>query len=531
MKNLYHTTRGLDTHAVETYGLTEDIMMENAAIALEKEIVTYVSKNKEDIVSKKIGVLIVCGGGNNGADGYVLARHLVGHKKIDVYIWQAKEPKSPMCKLQATRTQACFEQENLYQSHYLDTEMLPCSHREILVDCFIGSGFKGALKNDAAAIIKTINSLHTSHVFSCDVPSGLPADFSFANTVVCANKTITMGAYKTALFSECAKKHAGKITCANLGISKKLFESVLSEKQNASTDSPHLAIRYEAKLLEKKDLILPHRKNPNAHKGTFGHAAIFAGEKSGAAIIAARSAISFGAGLVTVVGNYIPNCPCDIMQSKTVPTKAVICAGPGLGKDKSILTKTVTWLLKHPTTHCVLDADICYHTHLASLLETRSKNELEKKTIITPHPKEFASILKLSNLVHEQDCTVEYIKNNSLELVKKFCRTYPGIVLLLKGSTQIIGYCAHRQTAASVYLNPWGNVCLAKGGSGDVLSGLITALVAQNYSALDAAIQASLALTLASKYGLKSGAIQSDYSMSPFDILTAIKELPQSIQK
>ncbi|OJF76826.1 MAG: NAD(P)H-hydrate epimerase [Treponema sp. CETP13] len=529
MENLYHDTRNLDKIAINEYGLTEDIMMENAAEALEKSVFEAILQKKMHTICYPIPILIVCGGGNNGGDGYTLARRLAGNKDLKILLWIAKQPKSPQCILQAERAKKNNAIQAFTQLDIATYNFDAHTSHLLIVDCFIGSGFTGTIRAPSDAIIKQINILHDdgAYTIACDVPSGLPADCSYSNVVVCADKTVTMGALKTSLYCECAKEFAGKIECANLGIQSTVFEN---------SD-------FEAQLVELNDTQLPHRNNPNTHKGSFGHVAIFAGEKPGAAIIAGTAAFSFGTGLTTLVlkptdssdFHGIPNCPFTLMQSQSVPTNVTaVCAGPGLGRNfeekKSFINQFAIWFSKHTNTPCVLDADMCYYPQLKDLLHDCSLAQ----TVITPHPKEFASILHLCNLATEEECSIPFIKNHSIKLVQRFCKAFPRITLILKGSTQIIGYYEPQINNAKqedenqrvqIYLNPWGNPCLAKGGTGDVLAGLIAALLAQNYSALEAAICASLALTLAAKQGLDTGIIKSDYSMSPFDLIDAVKEL------
>jgi hydroxyethylthiazole kinase-like uncharacterized protein yjeF len=533
MKNLYHDTRALDKLAVQKYSLTEDIMMENAAGAMEKTIFTAILEKQILTICYPIPILIVCGGGNNGGDGYTLARRLAGNKDLKILLWIAKQPKTPQCMLQAERAQKNSVIQAFTELDIASYNFDAHTSHLIIVDCFIGSGFTGKMREPSAAIIKQINTLHTdgAYTIACDVPSGLPADCSYSDTVVYADRTITMGALKTSLYGECAKEFAGLIECTNLGVQSIVFEN---------SD-------FEARLLEPKDLKLPHRNNPNTHKGSFGHVALFAGEKPGAAVIAGTAAFSFGAGLTTLVSaqtgpntHDIENCPFILMQSQMVPTNATaVCVGPGLGRPKSVnnyditessINEAIKWISAHSHCSCVLDADMYFYPQISAILLART--QAKAQTVITPHPKEFVSILQLCNLATEEECSVSYIKNHSIELVQRFCKAFPFIALILKGSTQIIGYYEPIPSSENpanenvqIYLNPWGKSCLSKGGSGDVLAGLITALLAQKYSALNAAISGSLALALASKKGLESGTIKSDYSMSPFDLIEAIKEL------
>jgi hydroxyethylthiazole kinase-like uncharacterized protein yjeF len=152
----------------------------------------------------------------------------------------------------------------------------------------------------------------------------------------------------------------------------------------------------------------------------------------------------------------------------------------------------------------VLDADIFYHPMFIKLLKRDS-------IILTPHPKEFTQILRVTGLA---DIDVATLQNNRFTYVEQFCAAYPNAVLVLKGSNVIIG------TGERFFINPLGTVTLAKGGSGDVLSGLIGALLAQKYPPLDAALQGSLAHTIAARRFDKN-----NYALTPFDLIERISTL------
>ena len=367
---------------------------------------------------------------------------------------------------------------------------------DVFVDCFLGSGFSGILSQNAKDIIVQMNA-QKAYKIACDVPSGLSAE---SDTFFIADKTVTMGALKTQLFCENGKDSAGPIICADLGISRYLFEN--------SDES----IKPEAYLLEKADLRLPHREKNNVNKGTFGHLAVFGGEKTGAALIASKAAFTFGCGLVTIVdaaGNEGFAIPEDILCSKTVPSKAsAVAAGMGLG---DFCDSAVSYLCANPQVPCVIDADLCHSAKLPELLLAR-KNVTN--TVLTPHPKEFADVLEICGLGRY---TVEQIQKDRIGLAKKFCDKYRNMVLILKGAVPVIA--AFDSVLPVAYLNPFGKPCLAKAGSGDVLSGLVGALLAQGSDALSAAKNASLA------HALASCKVECDYSMTPSELIECVKKL------
>ena len=236
--------------------------MENAANALCGLIGSLTHKGSV--------VTIVCGSGDNGADGYALARKLQGSYITRIY--EAKEPKSRLCKLQSERAQVAGVE--------WIKKLLPC---DVIVDCLFGSGFAGELGAEFIKLLEQMNTCARLKI-ACDVPSGLDLQGRVESYAFSADYTLSMGALKVALFSDVAKDLTGKVLVGDLGVSRELFE----------VQSPFY-------LLEESDLCLPHRTKHNCHKGSFGHIAVIAGEKAGAAELSAMGGLRMGAGLVSVV--------------------------------------------------------------------------------------------------------------------------------------------------------------------------------------------------------------------------------------
>ena len=461
MKKVFDELKSLDKRAIEDFFLSEDILMEHASLGLFNYIRKKFKKNKT--------ILIVCGSGNNGADGLALARLL--YKTFDVKIYIAKEPKTPMAKLQYKRAKT------------LDIEFADyVFEADIIVDCLFGTGFSGSLDENSIDLIDKLNSFNSFKI-ACDIPSGINRQGQVLQTAFKSNLTITMGAYKTALLSDIAKDFVGKIKVINLGLPRDVFEK--------DTD---------IFLLEKKDMVLPFRDNKNSHKGSFGHLNIVAGNKLGASIIASKAAFSFGAGLVTIINSNEQNIPSYIMQNEDISKNCTaIAIGMGLGKidDKSLEDILKLNLPK------VFDADIFYNPLILKYLN--------ENVVLTPHPKEFISLLKLTKIAN---ISIEELQNSRFLYLQKFCEKYPKITLLLKGANVLIA------KDKKIYINSYGTQSLSKGGSGDVLSGLIASLLAQGYNPLNAAIFGSLAHTLAAKKCKKN-----NYSLNPNDLIKKVKKL------
>ncbi len=287
MKNLYTDTRILDKTAREKFLLTEEIMMENAAIALETAIFDFLKTKPEN--SNK-DVLILTGPGNNGADGMVLARRL--KQKLNVRVLHFGQIKSPLCKLQKERAEKTGVIIDIYNGSQQINQ-----NTDVLVDCIFGAGFSGKIPAEYEKFFDIANT-SKAYKIACDIPSGIDKNGNINGKVINASETITMGALKIALYSDEAKDITGKITIADLGISNNLFEAELNEYTY---------------LLEKKDLQLPYREKQNTHKGIYGHVSIIAGEKPGASVIAGKAAFAFGAGLVTLVRKQYKACKFAVM--------------------------------------------------------------------------------------------------------------------------------------------------------------------------------------------------------------------------
>ncbi|WP_121090168.1 NAD(P)H-hydrate dehydratase [Helicobacter pylori] len=464
MLSVYEKVDALDKRAIEEWLLSEDILMENAAMALERAVLQNASLGAK--------VIILCGSGDNGGDGYALARRLVG--RFRTLVFEMKLAKSPMCQLQKERAKKvgvvikAWEEKNEY---------LEC---DVLVDCVVGSAFKGGLEP-----FLDFESLSQKARFkiACDIPSGIDSKGRVDKGAFKADTTISMGAIKSCLLSDRAKDYVGELKVGHLGVFNQIYE-----------------IPTDTFLLEKSDLKLPLRDRKNAHKGDYGHAHVLLGKHSGAGLLSALSALSFGSGVVSVQALECEitsnNKPLELVFCENFPKKiSAFALGMGLENIPKDFEK---WLELAP---CVLDAGVFYHKE--------ALQALEKEVILTPHPKEFLSLLKSVGI----NISMLELLDNKLEIARDFSQKYPKMVLLLKGANTLI---AHQ---GRVFINNLGSVALAKAGSGDVLAGLILSLLSQNYTPLDAAINASLAHALA---GLE---LKNNYALTPLDLIEKIKLL------
>ncbi|EJB83974.1 bifunctional ADP-dependent NAD(P)H-hydrate dehydratase/NAD(P)H-hydrate epimerase [Helicobacter pylori] len=464
MLSVYEKVNALDKRAIEELFLSEDILMENAAMALERAVLQNASLGAK--------VIILCGSGDNGGDGYALARRLIG--RFRVLVFEMKLAKSPMCQLQKERAKKVGVVIKTYEEKNEDLEC------DVLIDCVVGSAFKGELEP-----FLDFESLSQKARFkiACDIPSGIDSKGRVDKRAFKADTTISMGAIKSCLLSDRAKDYVGELKVGHLGVFNQVYE-----------------IPTDTFLLEKSDLKLPLRDKKNAHKGDYGHAHVLLGKHSGAGLLSALSALSFGSGVVSVQA-----LECEI-TSNNKPLELVFCenfpnllSAFALGMGLENIPKDFNkWLELAP---CVLDAGVFYHKEVLQALE--------KEVILTPHPKEFLSLLKLVGI----NISMLELLDNKLEIARDFSQKYPKVVLLLKGANTLI---AHQ---GRTFINNLGSVALAKAGSGDVLAGLILSLLSQNYTPLDAAINASLAHALA---GLE---FKNNYALTPLDLIEKIKRL------
>ena len=466
MQPLYKSCYPLDNRCYEEYNLTEDILMEHAAMGMAN----YIKQNFKEQSS----VLIVCGVGNNGADGIVLARLL--QSSYDVKLYLPFGVRSVMAEVQLERVEC------------LDIEFVDeVQEANIIVDALFGAGLSRELNEKTRRLIVELEALNGFKI-ACDVPTGIDVDGNPLPMALFVDVTITMGALKESLYSDIAKEYVGRVICVDLGISHKKY--IEGFKSNIH-------------LLEHSDMQLPSRKKANTHKGTFGHLAVIVGEKEGASIMAGMSALRFGTGLVTMVGALMTPLPLSLMQDVELPYNTTAIA---LGMGFSEFEEEIVEDILESKAPLLLDAGAFYSDHILELLEDRSR-----EIVLTPHPKEFVS---LWNMTIDSPLNIAILQANRFEKVREFCELFPHVTLLLKGANMIIGQ------DEQIFINSFGSSKLSKGGSGDVLSGLIAGLLAQGYEALEATIQGSLALTAGAK-----AYTGSSYALLPTDLIEEIGRL------
>ena len=517
MKKVFENPSELETLAKQALSIPPFLMMENAARFLSDFVISII-KNKR--ISQ---IVILCGKGNNGGDGFALARLLcTAYENLSVTVLVPQLPVAEEAKMQFEMCQKLAVQTVFNDKIITFLQNLEANSQKpdffyepqetqvsyIIVDCLFGIGFHGELSKEFVQIFDILNKIKAVKI-ACDIPSALyfHADF-----------TVTMGAHKTALFSDKAKAVCGTIIQAPLGIPSNVFESFLPP---------------DAFLLEMSDAKLPFRKNKSAHKGTYGHTSVFACQKSGAAILAATSALNFGSGLTSLIKTSFSDLDQfkispELMINDSIPAKTTaIVLGPGFCEDeKSVLIfdDILKWFTMVENPAIVLDAGVFGYRDFIPFLQNIN-SVLNAKIVLTPHLLEMSRFLEhLNNFFPEKfqdfdknDFSVQTLANNpnkKIALSKKIMQIFPNVTIVIKSADTFIA--AENQ----VFICDEGRQNLAKGGSGDVLAGLIGSLLAQRYSAKDAAITGVLAHANASK---KFGG--EAYDLTPEKLINEISNL------
>ncbi len=490
--------RSIDAYMINQMKIPGLLLMEQAATRMADIIM----KTKEPCK-----VCVVCGVGNNGGDGLAIARILLIYG-YDVQILMVGEKKN--LTEDAKINFSLFEQLNNNVKWARNKEII-CA--DIVVDALFGIG----LSRDVEGIYAdTINSINESGaiVFSADIPSGICADSGkVLNVAVAANMTVTFQYAKTGHFLYPGKEYIGKLHTVKIGI------------DNGFSHDNNTWLHTNCNNMLKK-------RNPNTNKGDYGKLLIISGSvgMAGAAVLCASSSIKTGTGLtcvasvgevVDIVQQAVPEATCKILHAQDGKISAenvsyinsiskdysAIAIGPGMCAcegTKAILTD----LILNYEGCLIIDADAI------NVLENTGRLLLKKvgNIILTPHPKEFSRISGYS---------IEEILANPIKTAKEFSEKH-GVTLLLKGATTIV--C---ENGGDVHLLDVGTPGMAKGGSGDVLTGIISSLCAQqSHSYVDATVLGGI---IAGNAGCLADEKYGDYSMSPQDTIKEISNVIKSV--
>lgn len=512
--------RNIDAHAINHFGIPGIVLMENAALAVVREIKILLNAAGQELRGKK--AIILAGKGNNGGDGLAIARQLsVAGAEVTVFLFGVAGELSGDAKvnydLYYKMAGKIVQVEDEKQIRLFKLSLMQC---HVVIDAIYGTGFKGALPDLVAGFVEDLNKAEIP-VISVDIASGLEADTGKVhNTAVKADLTVTFGLPKLGHFLAEGPDYTGKIVVDPISIPESVYneEKIFAYLLTDEVIRPLIPVR--------------HR---HGHKGTHGRAVLIGGSvgMGGAVLLAGRAAQRCGIGLLQIV---VPEAIADavdlgVIEATVWPAKdyevltdnawpviaerlegADACAiGPGLKQSESFLP-VLRNILNETDIPVVLDADalnlIARDPDLITL--RKGKGTL----IVTPHPGEMARLC---------GCSTTEIQENRLKIAVSKALEW-GAIVVLKGAGTIVASPDGR-----VFLNTTGNAGLGSGGTGDVLTGSILSWVAQGVPPLGAAcmgvyLHGKAADVLKERYGL------SGYTASEVvDYLSKVrKEIEQS---
>jgi NAD(P)H-hydrate epimerase len=460
--------RSADALAINEYGFPSILLMENAAKSIFDEILNFVEPN---VIIDRVG--IVCGKGNNGGDGFAIARHFIT-SGINVHVISLGGEEE--LKGDALIN---FSILSKLLNHYPDSKLVVFNSNkdltgfencQIIIDALLGTGYRGELNEPYKSIVEKLNLIPSIKV-AVDLPSGLDLDNSTAETIFEADLTVTLAQLKTGLYYGKGYANSGKIIKGSIGIGNELFENIPT---NSFLIEPEDA--YDGLPIRKRDM----------HKYSAGKLLVIAGSNlyPGASVYTANSALKAGLGACFLA---VPSSVSPIVLSRlssavvksysdndrgfltTENLKDIeefidwadfICLGPGLGRNEETLHAVREIIKTNKSKNMLIDADALY----ALSDEEYTKLNLKDK-ILTPHHKEFADLIGIS---------LEDLEMSLLEHGSNFAKN-SGCILIIKGAPSIVF-----DHEGNSYINSAGNSGMAKFGTGDVLSGMISAFLAQS---------------------------------------------------
>jgi NAD(P)H-hydrate epimerase len=493
--------RNADRRTIEEIGIPSLVLMENAG----RQAVAAMEAMYSDLAERRVAVL--CGRGNNGGDGFVVARTLA-QRDVDVSVFllggvgdvrgDARTNLEILGRLGLNVVEVADSQA--WELHF--SQVSDCT---MIVDAIFGTGLNAPVSGLIESVIADVNASGIP-VVSIDLPSGLSADsHEPIGPCIDAELTVTLAAPKLALVLPPAETHAGDIVIADIGIPLEVIDAL---------DGPRIDLLTRAAM---RDLVTP--RAADSHKGDYGRVLIVAGStgKTGAAHLAAVGALRSGAGLVTVAtpSSCVPVVAGLGPEYMTEPlaesgsgldaggvdrlleiARDVVAVGPGLGQAPGT-REFVRHLVDRATTPLVVDAD---GLNAFGDDPDRLVGREGRDVIITPHPGEMARLVAMS--AHE-------VQASRLEIARNFAVAHR-LYVVLKGHRTLIA-----TPDGKVFINPTGNPGMATGGTGDVLTGMIAAWLAQ---LLDAEAACKLAVYLHGMAGDLAEADEGEVSMTSADL-------------
>ena len=494
--------REMDRKAIET-GIPDIVLMENASIKSFYKIIENYGNVEGSLVVSFVGA------GNNGGDALAISRHLYNNgASVFVYMLvdESKLNPSPKTNFEIIKNMGIQHKFVFSEDDFNEELIKEC---DIIIDGIFGTGLSRPVEGRFKRAIELINK-SDAFVVSVDIPSGIRADTGeVMGIAVEADLTPTFALAKPGHFLYPGRSYAGDVEVVDISTPKYVIDEF---------DPDFIA-------LDDGEIELFFR-DETAHKGNFGHLAIIGGSlgKSGAVIMASKAALRCGVGLVSsVIPDSINTAfESSVLEAMSYPVqsfnghfsegsieevvdfvsnKDALCLGMGLGISDD--TKELVKGLLTVNKPMIIDAD---GLNCIAFFKDELK-ERKAPTVLTPHPKEFARLLGMD--------TKDVVKNR-LELVRQFAKDF-NVILVLKMADTLIA-----TPNGKIYINTTGNVGLATGGSGDVLSGMIGAFLSQGYDPVQAAINGVYLHGLAADIAIENGLTYE--SLQPIDVIGHINE-------
>jgi NAD(P)H-hydrate epimerase len=486
-------TREADAYTIEHEPIMSIDLMERASRTFVDWFVEKFPNSKFEMVS------IICGKGNNGGDGLAIAR-LLESKGYDIaiFILNLTDKITEDFKTNLERVEQLKGLNKLAIKEITSVEDMPVfAGEEVLIDAILGSGLSRPIEGELAEILHFLNECDNT-VVAVDIPTGVFTDAPTTGASIKADYTFAFEFPKLAFLFPENFHCVGDFVCRSIHLDKRYLDAA---------DSPFYYITSDIvkKIYKKRDKF--------AHKGVFGHALLIMGSygKMGAAILATRACLRAGVGLVTV---HVPICGYEVMQTAVpeamvsldedrfiftkvydLPKYSTIAIGCGLS-TKNRTRNALCYMLKHMSSPTVLDADA-----LNILGQSPDWFEyIPKNSILTPHPKEFERMFGKAD---------DNFQRNKLqrEKAQEF-----GVYIILKGANTCIA-----TPEGDCYFNSTGNPGMGTAGSGDVLTGILAGLLAQEYNPLEACILGAYIHGLA---GDIAAEIESEESLTAGDLVS-----------
>lgn len=489
--------RKIDSCAIHEHLIPSLLLMEHAA----QSVVDII---KKEVLQNQL-ICVLSGPGNNGADGMAIAR-LLNHDGYTVYLHAPFEKSMSHDELIQFQM---IQSLKIDYSQDIQETIKVLQEKPIIIDCLFGNGLSRNIEGNYQVLIENISPEST--IYAVDIPSGIHATTGeIMNVATHANKTIALDCFKEGHWIYPGKEYCGELVCTDITIPECIHK------------------RYTRSIYVNKELIqklLPERNN-HSHKGSFGKALMIGGsyQMPGALALATSACAHSGIGTLTIMepdcigdilfektnfamhirakdkDGHFDKSACDILE-KNINNYDIVSIGNGMGRNDE--TKALVKKVLESNKTIILDADAIW-----AIQDSANLLKREAMTIITPHVKEMTYLCNK---------TTQEILKNPFNTTREFIQNYPNCTLLLKSD---ICYIASKEKEY-LYSNP--NSSLAKGGSGDVLCGILTGLAASKIHAADAAACACYIQNACASQDIDSAVIGPDDLVNQLD--TVFKSL------